>query len=1137
MHPWTCNRVSNRHPSASPGRTETSGKPPISDWLDNGGFSHYSTLFAAERIDLDALRGLTADDLKELGIPPGDRKRMVDAIAKLNRDAGTDADPVVVDWVDRPQSAVVRRQLTIAFFDLVGSTDLSERLDPEDLIDAVSAYRAACKHALDRWQGRLAKFLGDGILALFGWPAANEDDAERAIFAALETVEAVSHLRASDGTPLSARVGIATGLVVIGDVGVGGLYERDCVVGAAPNLASRVQSFAAPGSVAIAPQTRRLIGERFELESIGEQSLKGFSEPVEIWMVLGVHRNKNRFEARGGGGAAPPLFGRDQEVDRLSRLWETASHGEGRAIVITGEAGIGKSRLLQDLREKTAFAAHLDYQCFHYQTNTALAPFIEKLQHEAGISRATPPEECLEKIESLTREWGLETSPAEVSALIAALLSVPHSHLTPGLNLSPHRMRERIVGLLMERIEKTAALQPLVLIFEDIHWADPSTIEFLETLIPRLAHHSILLVMTSRTALFDGAIEEMHLGRLDPDAVARMLHFLSDESRMPPQALASIAESAQGIPLFLEELAGSIGHTWDDRDESGGIPSTLQDLLTARLDHLGAGREIVNVAATIGMAFSLDLLGLLLPTPLGVMEGRIQTLCDEGILRSRTGPNGEAQFEFRHALVGETAYRAQLKADRRKLHKQIALTLERHFPRVAEHEPERLASHFVRARESIAGARYFQKAGQKALQSSAVTEAIRNLTEGLAAVETLPPSPECDWVKLRLQASLGTAHMQASGWAAPEVEAAYEAAASLSHAASTNSEAIWILWGAWVYLQVRGRIDESTRAAGRIRQVAERGGEETSLLIADMIALQAHFYSGQLKETETVSASFLGRYRSEDRQALTDAYSTDLQLVALIHQSIALWIAGETERSEKCVCEIEQLLAEINHQHSIAWGHTWGSVVHLLRGDTAKVEEKIRLGTRISHEQGFAYVTAMARIFEGWVDAQRGDLELGEQKMALGIQDFCSTGAEIAVPFFQTLRAEVLCDCGKYDEALRILNYAGNQVSLWGENWQAPEIYRIRGKVHATRNDRGADSAADAAFQMAMTTAKARSAVRWQIRAAHDYAAHLFARGDTVAGINTLDTVAGLLRRDDPAPENIRTRAWYESLKSPGCQS
>ena len=1072
--------------------------------------SDFST---GSRLDLGAIVGL-AD---EFGLSATERERLFEAVeaaysaAKLlNRD--------IAEWIDQPQAAVVRRQLTILFCDLVGSTDMAERLDPEDLIAAISEYRGVCKAALDRWQGRLAKFLGDGILALFGWPVANEDDAERAVFAALEMVAAVNELNASDGTPLLARVGIATGVVVIGDVGVDGLYERDCVVGAAPNLAARVQAFATPGTVIIAPQTRALVGERFNLESQGKHRVKGITGFVEMWRVLGADRTKNRFEAKAGN--LVPLFGRENEIARLTELWQCCARSEGKIVIISGEAGMGKSRLLQELRTRAEGAAHMAFQCLHYHANTALAPFIDKLHHDAGIAQGANEAERFEKIECMVHGWEIDNK-SEAVRIVSALLSVPLAEGMEPLKLSPLKLRERTIELLIDHMEKASVKRPLMLIFEDVHWADPSTIELLKSLVKRFTSLPILLVMTAREPMQIEATESMPLTKLDNQAVGEMLRYLAKDSGIPQRTMESIAQSAQGVPLFLEELTGCIDVAWAENADGGGIPATLQDLLAARLDNLGDGREIVNVAATIGMAFSAECMALLVPLPLSVVESRLHKLCEDGILRTRTDPDGAEEFEFRHALVGETAYNAQLKTERRKLHKQIAETLEKHFPLVVERDPERLGRHYVRARESITGANYYYKAGLKALQSSAITEAIRNLTEGLSSITDLPPSLECSQIKLRLLATLGTAYMQAKGWAAPEVEEAYAAADGLSHAASDTSEAVWILWGTWVYQEVRGRIDKATATLARIRKVATVTNDDVPILVCDMMALQVHFYAGRFDDSIVSYEEFLNRYDTAKHRALTETYSTDLQLVSFIHHTLALFIAGKTDAAMAHVAKTEALLESHDHAHTISWGHTWSSVIHLLQGDTVKVGRNIAHGASIAQEQGFAYVISMARVFEGWIDAQNGEPARGEEKMALGIREFTSTGAAIAVPFFQTLRAEALTACGRHREALELLDQACDQIALWGEGWQAPEAYRVRGKALAAMND---PTALDA-FEKAIGLAIAMNAPRWQLRAAHDYALYLIHKDDPTGASKVLKPLRPVMASMQPPP--IHDAAWH----------
>ena len=1103
----------------------------IDAWLSSVGFEQYAELFDEQQIDFDILPDITGDDLRELGIPLGDRKRLLRSIAALFPDEDQAQEPQVIERADTEELAVERRHLTIAFCDLVGSTDLAGRLDPEEMGEIIRDYKSCCLEIMERWQGKIAKFLGDGILVLFGWPKAREDDAERAIHAALELTAAVGRLRSSDGEALSARVGIATGLSIIGDVGVSGVIERDSVVGATPNLAARVQSIAEPGEVAIAPQTRHLVGQRFDLESLGDHQLKGIPEPVEIWRVKGVQSGKNRFEAK-IGNTLSPMIGRQEELDKLAELWRTASAGTGQSILITGEAGIGKSRLLQALTEQIGDNRVLNFQCLPYYSDTALSPIIERLNSKAGITPGASPEERIEKLRALLDRWGLDIPDA--FPLLAMLLSIPLGDEIEQPDLSPMRLRKRTLELLIDMIEYAGSKAPMLVIFEDLHWADPTTLDLLEPLMARVQDSQILLVMSSRTPILEGTVERMDLPRLPSETVEELVGQLVVDAELPPGACASITASAEGIPLFVEELTRTFIESYGPAGKEHGrgetVPAGLTDLLASRLDSLPESKEIAFVSAVFGRPISLEQIERLVPTPADQLERQVSALCDAGIFSRESRPDGNDSYFFRHALVREVAYHSQLKQRRRELHGHIATALEEHYPTMRELEPAVLGRHYIEAGQVEPGANLLLEAGSKALQSSALKEAIANLSQGLDAIQSLPPARARDQAELRLQATLGTAHMQAKGWASDEVEKAYSAAGRLSYSAGSISEAIWVLWGTWVYHLVRGRIADASSVLGRIKERAEEDSDNAeSKIVADMIALQVGFYAGQFDQSSQTSRSFLERYQPEAHGHLTESYSTDLEIVCLTHYSINLWVSGEIDQSIELAERADRLLDESEHPHTIAWGHTWSSLVPLFRGQIDRVSEKLSIALPIAKEQGFAYVAAMATMLEGWIDSRNGHRETGCQKIEKGLDTFCTTGAEITVPFFKTLHAEILFEHGDHLSSLMLLGQAGQQIERWGETWQEPEVHRVRGKVLAACQQDYV-SEAERSFRLAAALAEKSGAHTWFVRASLDLARHLLAQQKPDQAREALEPTADLIAKMSRCPEAEAAQALLAEL-------
>ena len=1083
-------------------------------WLQSVGLAQYAALLAEHRVDFDVLADLSDDELRELGIPLGDRKRFLRAVAA--RSASTVAP--ITDAAAAPLSAIVaespvpaddegthaeRRHVTIVFCDLVDSTALASRLDPEELAEVMKGYQDRCEAVVAEWEGHLAEFLGDGAVVYFGWPLAHEDDAERAVHAAMELTRAAGELMAG-GAPLAARAGIATGLVVVGDIKSKAHHRREGAVGTTPNLAARLQSLAPRGGIAITGQTRKLIGENFALERLAPQAVKGIPDLVESWLVTGVLSGRSRFEARSGANLRR-MVGRETELDRLLAAWDAARLGDGSAVLITGEAGIGKSRLLQSLVERTADVSreHIAFQCSPFHRHTSLRPFIEWLQRSAHILLGTDAAEALLKIEAYASGLGYEL--AETVPLIAALLSVPLDARYAEPLLSPQLQRARTIALVIDLIIASARTRPALMVFEDLYWADPTTLELLTQLTAPGTDFPGLVVMTARPG-FDSPFSEQRvvsiaLERLPGTSAQHLVADLAGGLLLPDAVIQLVIAAADGVPLFVEELTKSLLESGRLREIGGtaelvataehlAIPATLHDLLVSRLDGLPAGKALVRVAATVGLRFARSLLERVVPSLAGRLSDDLRQLCDAGILEATADYGADEGFAFRHALVREAAYQSQLKSRRREVHRDVARALEAYYPNVVTGEPEVLAHHHAESGQAEVAAGYLLAAGGKAIRGSALREALTHLSKGLQLVSTCVPSPVRDRLELRLQAALGTTYMQARGWAAREVEQAYLAAATLSEAAETPAEEIRVLWGTWVYYQVRGRLDDAVVAAAQIQSRADRDGSDESLLVADMIGLQVHLYAGNVRESLRRCACFRERYDADRHRPLTDLYSTDLELVCVVHEAIGLWITGESDRAGDLAQYARALATTRHHPYSIAWSHTWGGVVDVLMGNTSVLAPALELGQDIAREQGYAYVVAMGRTLHGWLDGERDDVSGGVQRMQAGMAAFRDTGAEIACPFFETLEAELLVRAGRLPEALALLVRAQAQIDAWGERWTESEVYRVRGNALVVAAGT-CTVEAEVNFQRAMQIGEQQGARAWQLRAARDYAVAL----------------------------------------------
>ena len=727
-------------------------------WLAEIGLESYAPIFAENKIDFEIVRSLNEVDLRELGLVLGDRKRLLQAVAQLDsqgasvegRAAAVNQDVARVQPAEpspEPLTALSapsgeRRQLTVMFCDLVGSTALSEKLDPEELRSLLHDYRTRCGAVISRYDGFVARYVGDGILTYFGWPTAHEDDAERAIRAALEITQTIK--QASITETLSVRIGIATGPVVVGEqAGVGD--QSKLAIGSTPNLAARLQGLAAADQIIVAASTRRLIGNAFDLADLGEQVLKGISDPVHAWRVVAVGEAASRFEAS-HGGQLTPMVGRDQEVGLLLERWELARSDEGQVVLLSGEPGIGKSRMLRAFRERLGKGIEiaLQYQCSPYYTNTALYPIIDHLERNLGFQRKDSNDQKLDKLEQrLLSELGRNRTECQ---LIGEMLSLSCQERYEKLNLSPQRQKDDTLHALTEIIAVVAKQQATVVLFEDIHWADPTTLEALNILIDRTESLPILVLLVYRPEFQPPWLSRAHvtpiaLTRLSRTQSASIVLRVAGGKPLPSDLVLQIVDKTDGVPLFLEELSKAVLESdmlidkGDRYDYSGSvskmaIPATLHDSLMARLDRLIPVKEIAQVGAALGREFSYELLSAVSPMQEPELSEALNKLVQSELVFRRGAPPNQT-YVFKHALVQDAAYDSLLKSKRQTLHAQIAAAIRERFPQKAETEPELLAHHYAEAGQDAEAVPRWFEAAKRALSRVALAEAVGHLTNAL----------------------------------------------------------------------------------------------------------------------------------------------------------------------------------------------------------------------------------------------------------------------------------------------------------------------------------------------------------------------------------------------------------------------
>jgi class 3 adenylate cyclase len=782
---------------------------PIAEWLGKLGLGHYAQRFAENGIDLSVLRHLTDQDLKDIGVLLGHRRKMLAAIAELAGAVPATPQPTA-GTEPMSNDAAERRQLTVMFCDLVGSTALSGRLDPEEMREIIRVYQDACSGPIARYDGFIAKFMGDGILAYFGFPRAHEDAAERAVRAGLDIVAAVGRLRAAE--PLTVRVGIATGLVVVGDLIGEGTSQEQAVVGDTPNLAARLQALAAPGSVVVAASTRRLLGDLFKLRNLGHQEVKGFTEPINAWAVEGLLASESRFEAA-HAARLTSFVGRELEIALLLDRKNLAWQGEGQIVLISGEPGIGKSRIAAALSARLATEPHmrLRYQCSPYHTNSALHPFIGQLERAAEIKADDPSDKALDKLEAVLA-MGASRVQA-VAPIFAALLSIPFSGRYSPLTLSPAQQRRQTLAALLDQLEGLARCKPILLLFEDAHWADATSLELLDLMADRLGHLPILALVTFRPG-FEPAWAGLHnvtklsLVRLDRSQVQAMVEQVTGGRRLPAEVTAQIIDKTDGIPLFVEELTKAVmeagilventeGYRLDGPLPPLAIPATLQDSLMARLDRLAAIKEMAQVGAAIGREFSYALLHTVTRRNEASLDSALSQLEEAGLLfRTRAPP--DVHYTFKHALVQDAAYESLLKSRRQVLHRRIAEALRERFSATVDTEPEVVAHHYTQAGLTESAVEWWGKAGDRALQAFAYKEAIAHLEKALSLVEQLSDGRAQRLLRLRLHSTYGYALIHSRGPASQDATAAFTLALQVAAGLEHTEERFSTYYGLWL---------------------------------------------------------------------------------------------------------------------------------------------------------------------------------------------------------------------------------------------------------------------------------------------------------------------------------------------------
>jgi class 3 adenylate cyclase/predicted ATPase len=988
----------------------------------------------------------------------------------------------------------------VLFCDLVGSTQLSARLDPEDMGGVIRAYQGCCTEVVERWGGHVARYLGDGALAYFGWPQAHEDDAERAVKAGLELAGSVAKLNTPAGRSLAARVGIATGLVMVGELIGEGAAKEQTVVGETPNLAARLQALAAPGSVVISQATRRLVGRLFELTDLGPRHLKGFAEPLSAWQVEGEGRAQGRFEALHGEHLTP-LVGREHELGILLERWAWAKDGDGQVVLLSGEPGIGKSRMIQALRERLADQAYtpLSHYCSPHHTNSALYPLIGLLERAAQLDRNDPPDAQLAKLEDLLTRSSDRLD--EVVPLFAALLGIASSQRYLALALTPEAQKRRTLQALVDQPAGPAARQPVLALYEDVHWIDPSTLELLGLVIERVQGLPVLALITFRPEFQPPWTGQAHVTTLTMSRLGRrqradLVAVVAGDKPLPAVIVEQIVARTDGVPLFVEELTKTVlesGLLADagDRYELHGplpplaIPTTLHDSLMARLDRLAPVKEVAQIAAAIGREFSHALLAAVADRPEPELNAALEQLVNSELVFRRGRPP-EATYSFKHALVQDAAYQSLLKSKRQQLHVRIAEALDDQFPDIGETQPEVLAQHLTEAGEADRAIPYWRCAGELAARRSANLEAIAHLSKGLELVGTLPNVSDHLGEELALRLAIGGPLIATNGYPAPAVERTYSRAWALCDQLGRSAELFPVLRGLWQCYLVRGKIWRAHDLAERLVTLAEEQGAPLRCALARR-ALGTTLFFGLGRFADAMVALDEG-IAIDDAVAAWEDHRADLVLhteragvACRLVSAWALWYLGFPDRALERVEAGLALGHRLAHANSLAVAMSFVAFLHIFRREFDSARRQAEATIEFTHEHRMPQWLAIGTMCRGFALVGVGQQVEGIAQLHAGLAAWDGIGAHILDTFWLGFLAEAHLRVGQLDEALGALDRAAETAAATGECHYQAELYRLRGVVLA---ETGGATEAASWLRRAIDTARSQDAKSLELRAA-----------------------------------------------------
>ncbi|QHO75240.1 hypothetical protein ACH79_23835 [Bradyrhizobium sp. CCBAU 051011] len=1010
----------------------------------------------------------------------------------------------------RDARPIERRQLTVLFCDLVGSTELSARLDPEDFSAIIAGYRRCIAETVARFDGFVARHHGDGAVVCFGYPHAHEDDAERAVQASLALVQAIAALPAK--AKMSARVGVATGVAIVGDMSDSAISEEHGILGDTPNLAARLQSLAEPGCVVISGRTKTIAGPQFEYLDLGKVEIKGLVKPVAAWQVAGKTAVTSRSHALQSRDLLP-LIGRDEEMELLLSRWKRAKGGEGQVVLLSGEAGIGKSRLTVALLEQLAREPHIRVRCFcsPQHTDSTLYPVIGEMLRAARFAHDDSQQVKRDKLDALLAQ---SSTPPQDAALFAELLSLPNDGRYPAVEAEPQLRRQKTLKALASQIETLARINPVLVIFEDAHWADPTSLELFARTADLAVSHRLLILVTFRPEFrppLTGRphVTELTLNRLAPRDIDFLIEGVVGNRSLPAGIRQDIIERTDGIPLFAEEMTKAVldaeGESDVQRTFAGtptpvvAVPASLQASLMSRLDRLGPAKDIAQVGAAIGRAFSHMLLAALVRKPKEELDSDLERLVAAGLL-FRHGTPPHASYLFKHALVQDVAYNTLLREPRRALHARIAEILESQFPEIADSQPELLARHYTKADLIEKSARLWGKAGQRSQERSALIEAAEQLDQALAQIATLPSTPDLRREQIILQVALLNTLMHVKGYGAPETKTAVaqarafiEQAEQLGESPDDPSLLLSTLFGQWIVNFINFNGDVARELAARFLALGENEGAAVPRMIGHRTMASTLALRGDLVGAKVHYNEALALYRPAEHRRLMTRFGQDLRVTCLAFRSMASWLLGYPQAAlNDADCALMEA-RQIDHAATLMFTLNFPILVNTYCGNYHAANTHLKELVALAEEKSAPFRKAEGVLRRGYILTLTGAAKAVET-VSTGIDLWRSAGSTIFTPEQEFMLAIAHADSGQFDDAWRCVGNAMTAMRETKERWCEAEVHRVAGEI-ALRWPQRDEAKAQAYFEHSLAIARAQHAKSWELRAATSSARLLNCQG------------------------------------------